>query len=211
MRIQDSGGGRVCCVLPTGAGVDRRRDEILAELGLRAEVGAQPGNDNASKNEGEKFSPSFRTTAAIAAEVGLSERSAQQRKQAANLPEPVRDALRATSPRQCAGRCGSEWRRGTPNTRERVCPAICRPRHARSWPTWPDTRPWPDCRGNGAGGGRRPCCWRGWRGECWATPEAHHGGAICPPTRRTGDLRKRGLTRRLLGFPGDQTDASRGR
>jgi len=43
-----------------------------------------------------------------------------------------------------------------------------------------------------------------------ATPEAHHGGAICPPTRRTGDLRKRGLTRRIVGFPGDQTDASRG-
>jgi ParB-like chromosome segregation protein Spo0J len=74
----------------------RRRDEILAELGVRAESGAQPGNVNAAKNEGEKFSPSFRTTAAIAAEVGLSERSAQQRKQAANLPEPVRDAIRDT-------------------------------------------------------------------------------------------------------------------
>ena len=52
----------------------RRRDEILAELGVRAESGAQPGNANAAKNEGDKLSPSFRTTADIAAEVGLSER-----------------------------------------------------------------------------------------------------------------------------------------
>ena len=74
----------------------RRRDEILAEMGARAESGAQPGNANAAKNEGDKLSPSFRTTAAIAAEVGLSERDAQRRKQAANLPEPVRDALRDT-------------------------------------------------------------------------------------------------------------------
>jgi site-specific DNA-methyltransferase (adenine-specific) len=74
----------------------RRRDEILTEMGARAESGAQPGNANAAKNEGDKLSPSFRTTAAIAAEVGLSERDAQRRKQAANLPEPVRDALRDT-------------------------------------------------------------------------------------------------------------------
>ena len=60
-----------------------RRDEILTEMGARAESGAQPGNANAAKNEGDKLSPSFRTTATIAAEVGLSERDAQRRKQAA--------------------------------------------------------------------------------------------------------------------------------
>jgi len=68
-----------------------RRDEILTEMGARAESG-----DNRFTDRGESDSPLPKTTAAIAAEVGLSERTAQQRKQVANLPEPVRDALRDT-------------------------------------------------------------------------------------------------------------------
>lgn len=68
----------------------KRRDEILAEFGLRAEVG-----DNQHRGS-ENISPPPKTTADIASEVGLSERVAQLRKQAADLPEPVRDALRDT-------------------------------------------------------------------------------------------------------------------
>lgn len=59
------------------------RTAILSRIGVRAERGAQPGNQNASKNEGETVSPSFETTADMAASVGLSERSAQQLMQAA--------------------------------------------------------------------------------------------------------------------------------
>ena len=44
----------------------RRRDEILTELGVRA--------PDHRPNKGDKLSPLPKTTAAIAAEVGLSER-----------------------------------------------------------------------------------------------------------------------------------------
>ncbi|NLG19785.1 MAG: ParB N-terminal domain-containing protein [Fibrobacter sp.] len=70
----------------------RRRDEILADLGVRAEVG-----ENQHTTGGDKLSPPPKTTADIAAEVGLSERTAQQRKQVAtNIPQPVRNAIRDT-------------------------------------------------------------------------------------------------------------------
>jgi hypothetical protein len=70
-----------------------RRDEILTALGLRAEVGQ--GRPPKNGESDSPFSP--KTTADIAAEVGLSKRTAQQRKQAAtSIPEPIRDAIRDT-------------------------------------------------------------------------------------------------------------------
>ncbi len=61
----------------------QRRSEILEALGERATIGGQPGNHNASKNEGATVAPSFKTTAGIAAEMGISKRSAQHRLQIA--------------------------------------------------------------------------------------------------------------------------------
>jgi len=55
-----------------------RRDEILTALGVRAESG-----DNRFTDRGESDSPLPKTTSDVAAEVGLSERTAQQRKQVA--------------------------------------------------------------------------------------------------------------------------------
>ena len=64
-----------------------RRDELLGQMGTRAKIGGQPGNNNAAKNEGEFNSPSFvKSTASIATEVGLSERIVQQRKQVDKPP-----------------------------------------------------------------------------------------------------------------------------
>ncbi len=58
------------------------RDELLAARGERA-----PSHGNGSNqheiSKGEESSPLLKTTATVAAEVGLSERVSQQRKQAA--------------------------------------------------------------------------------------------------------------------------------
>ncbi len=68
-----------------------RRAEILEALGLRAKVG-----DNQHTAGGETVSPPL-TTAQIAAELGLSERAAQQRLQIARKVAPdVRDMLADT-------------------------------------------------------------------------------------------------------------------
>lgn len=75
----------------------QRRNEILEEKKKRAKRGGQIGNKNASKNESDTMTLSFQTTAAIANELGLSERSAQRRIQAANniIPE-VKEVIRNT-------------------------------------------------------------------------------------------------------------------
>ncbi len=71
-----------------------RRDELLAARGERAM--ASPGTNQYSE-VGEFCSPT-KTTASIAADMGISERIAQQRKQIARdiIPE-VKDQLRATA------------------------------------------------------------------------------------------------------------------
>lgn len=67
------------------------RSEILEGLGLRAKIGQGRPATN-----GEESSP-FLTTAAIAKEVGLDQRLAQQRMQVArNLADDVKDAIRDT-------------------------------------------------------------------------------------------------------------------
>lgn len=72
----------------------KRRDEVLQEMGMRAEVGWN-GNQHTTLG-GEIISPP-KTTADIASEVGLSERVAQQRKQIANnLADEVKDEIRDT-------------------------------------------------------------------------------------------------------------------
>jgi hypothetical protein len=47
-------------------------------LGERAQSGGQPGNQNASRDEGATVAPSFKTTADLAAEMGVSERTAER-------------------------------------------------------------------------------------------------------------------------------------
>lgn len=69
-----------------------RRDEILTALGVRAESGT-----NLVNRTGEIDSPVPKTTADIAAEVGLTERTAQQRKQVARaIAEEAKDIIRDT-------------------------------------------------------------------------------------------------------------------
>lgn len=70
-----------------------RRDEILIALGQRAESGT-----NVSNLTGESDSPVPKTTADIAHEVGLSERTAQQRKQAARDIVPQAQEMIADTP-----------------------------------------------------------------------------------------------------------------
>lgn len=67
----------------------QRRNEILEAMGARREVGRYPSN-------GDTVSP-LKTTADIAAEIGISERGAQRLTQAARdiIPE-VKDAIRDT-------------------------------------------------------------------------------------------------------------------
>lgn len=75
-----------------------RRSEILEALGERASHGGQAGNRNAARNEGDTVSPSFspKTTAVIAGEIGLGERSAQRRLQIArDLDGEVKEAIAA--------------------------------------------------------------------------------------------------------------------
>lgn len=90
-----------------------RREEILAELGRRASIGGQKGNDNAAKNECDNLTPSFfepeeeptaqatepaKTTDEIAAEVGLSTRSTQRRLSIGKqLPKAIRDLIRGSA------------------------------------------------------------------------------------------------------------------
>lgn len=70
-----------------------RRNEILEEMELRARP--SPGT-NQYRVVGEDSSPT-KTTSEIAAEVGLSERVAQQRVQVArNLVPEVKEAIRDT-------------------------------------------------------------------------------------------------------------------
>lgn len=69
----------------------QRRDEVLDELGVRAKRG-----ENRFTNRGAENAP-LTTTSAIAHEVGLSERRAQERKQIAkNLAPAVKDKIRGT-------------------------------------------------------------------------------------------------------------------
>jgi hypothetical protein len=73
------------------------RDELLAARGERSQVGqGRPSND--AKN-GETVSP-LKTTAGIAAQAGLSERTAQHRKQAARKPmtRPAAAAIQKYDP-----------------------------------------------------------------------------------------------------------------
>lgn len=70
-----------------------RRDEILKALGLRADQSNKGLAGKYAGVTGENFSP-VKTTADIAAEVGISERTAQMRKQAADIAPEVRDAIR---------------------------------------------------------------------------------------------------------------------
>lgn len=70
----------------------QRRVEILEALGERAQV----GQGRPSKN-GDTVSPFSRTTADIAADMGLGERSAQRRLQIArDIPSDVKEAIAAT-------------------------------------------------------------------------------------------------------------------
>lgn len=72
-----------------------RREEILRERGVRAK--ASPGTNQHTRVVGETVSPTTATTAAIARQAGLSERSAQQRAQIAREIAPdVQDALADT-------------------------------------------------------------------------------------------------------------------
>lgn len=66
-----------------------RRDEILRQLGLRADSG-----DNRFTDRGDKLSPLPKTTADVAAELGMDERTAQRRKQAAKIAPEAREVLR---------------------------------------------------------------------------------------------------------------------
>lgn len=69
-----------------------RRSELLDALGARAKAG-----DNQHTRTGGAVTAPPVTTAAIAASVGMSERTAQERTQIARaLPEDVRDQLRPT-------------------------------------------------------------------------------------------------------------------
>jgi ParB family chromosome partitioning protein len=70
-----------------------RRDEILKELGLRRKVGGDGGNQH-KKSNGESDSP-LQTTADIARQMGVSERTLQQNKQLArDLVPEAQDAVR---------------------------------------------------------------------------------------------------------------------
>lgn len=74
----------------------QRRVEILEALGERAQVGWN-GNQHTPLLGGETVSPP-KTTADIAAEIGLGERSAQQRLQIArDIAADVKEAIAATS------------------------------------------------------------------------------------------------------------------
>jgi hypothetical protein len=69
----------------------QRREELLIAKGLRAASGTSIAN----AASGDKLSPVPKTTATIAAEVGLTERSAQRRvKIAKDLPQSTRDIVR---------------------------------------------------------------------------------------------------------------------
>lgn len=71
-----------------------RRDEVLKELGMRK---APHGNGANQFSKGEESSPLLKTTAAIAAEMGISERIAQQRKQIArDITPEVKDQIYGT-------------------------------------------------------------------------------------------------------------------
>lgn len=68
----------------------KRREEILLALGQRQKAG-----DNQYTAGGEQNSPPLKTTAAIAPEAGIGERTAQHYKQIAHdLDEQVRDQIR---------------------------------------------------------------------------------------------------------------------
>lgn len=70
----------------------KRRDEVLAEMGVRAKQG-----DNRFTNGRGAESAPLKTTAGIAAEVGVSKRRAQERKQIADkITDEVKDAIRET-------------------------------------------------------------------------------------------------------------------
>lgn len=75
------------------------RSQILDRLGVLAKRGGQAGNQNAAKNEGATVAPSFqpKTTAQIAAEAGISERTLQRDRQVArNIAKSVRETLKNT-------------------------------------------------------------------------------------------------------------------
>ena len=70
-----------------------RRDEILAEKGLRATVG-----DNQFSLGRPEFGPPSKTTADIAKEIGLSKSTTKARKQVATkIASEVRDMIRGTA------------------------------------------------------------------------------------------------------------------
>ncbi len=72
-----------------------RRDEILTEFGVRAQVGGDGSNQYRSKGEFNSPLHYVKLTADLASEIGLSERVAQQRKQIAkSLTPEQRDAIR---------------------------------------------------------------------------------------------------------------------
>ncbi|WP_273845442.1 MT-A70 family methyltransferase [Rubrobacter calidifluminis] len=75
------------------------RERVLAALGQRAKRGAQAGNKNASKNEPATVAGSFPTTADIAKEAGMSERTWQGRvKIGRSLGEKTRSVLDMADP-----------------------------------------------------------------------------------------------------------------
>jgi N6-adenosine-specific RNA methylase IME4/ParB-like chromosome segregation protein Spo0J len=72
-----------------------RRDEVLKELGMRQTAG---GDRKSEKYQGEDSSLCLRTTAAIAADMGMSERIAQQRKQIArDIVQDVKEQIYGTA------------------------------------------------------------------------------------------------------------------
>jgi len=74
----------------------RRREELIDKLGQRAPCGRRSQAPAEGDGKGEIVSP-LRTTADLAAEIGLSERSYQQRKQiAAGLAPDVAEAIADT-------------------------------------------------------------------------------------------------------------------
>jgi N6-adenosine-specific RNA methylase IME4 len=69
-----------------------RRDEVLTEMGMRAKQG-----DNRFTNDRGAESAPLKTTADIAAEVGIPKRRVQERKQiASKITDEVKDAIRDT-------------------------------------------------------------------------------------------------------------------
>lgn len=68
------------------------REAVLKAMGLRANSGT-----NLKNGTGDKLTPVTKTTADIATEMGVSERTLQRTKSVVEkLPEPVRDAIRTT-------------------------------------------------------------------------------------------------------------------